>query len=182
MLGLAHGIGSALVLLSPLQPASGLVFPSRRHENKAVMAVTVTAGRGQQQQAAAAQHGQPGGGSQQDSRQYTFTFCLERVERGPYKVRIGEEGWFGQGPKPGIAFPSMRAPHPCWLPRLPGAIRPAARLYQGSRGKQASWHKALGALPPPPLHLPPKGCAHWRCVTQGCWLTVGVRDGDYASV
>lgn len=44
-----------------LQSASQLVFPSNRHQNKAVCAVAATAA----------------------GRQHLFTFCLERVLQGP---------------------------------------------------------------------------------------------------
>lgn len=45
------------------QPASQLVFPSKRHRNKAVCAVAATAA----------------------GRRHVFTFCLERVLQGPLK-------------------------------------------------------------------------------------------------
>lgn len=52
-----------------LQVVSQLRFPSRRMGNKAVQAVRVTS-------------------SGDGPRSFTFTFCLERVEVGPYKVRL----------------------------------------------------------------------------------------------
>lgn len=64
------------MLLRPVwlvQPASRLVFPSQRHGNKAVQAIQVEArpqGPGLQPQA------------------FTFTFCLERIDVGPYKVPL----------------------------------------------------------------------------------------------
>lgn len=66
---------SLLLNCDSWQPASQLVFPSSRHQNKAVGAVAVT-GRGQHQ---------------------VFTFCFERVLQGPMKncwvtvgVRVGD--------------------------------------------------------------------------------------------
>jgi hypothetical protein len=61
----------------PLQPASQLVFPSSRHKNKAVFAIEL--GVGEQQ------------------RRQLYTFCLEKIEQGPFKncwvtvgVRVGD--------------------------------------------------------------------------------------------
>ena len=51
-----------------MQPCSQLLFPSQRKENRAVQAVAVRAPSSDRQ------------------RPYTFTFCLERVDVGPYKV------------------------------------------------------------------------------------------------
>ncbi|KAL4853379.1 Methyltransferase-like protein 13 [Chlorella vulgaris] len=48
------------------QPASQLVFPSSRHKNKAVFAIEL--GVGEQQQ-----------------RRQLYTFCLEKIEQGPFK-------------------------------------------------------------------------------------------------
>ncbi|GAB4814135.1 hypothetical protein N2152v2_001181 [Parachlorella kessleri] len=84
------------------RPVSNLVFPSRRHENKAVLAIEVRScprqskpPRQQQLAGPSAQalkeelrrRQQQQQQSQQESaaRKYTFTFCLERVEKGPYK-------------------------------------------------------------------------------------------------
>ncbi|KAI3431586.1 hypothetical protein D9Q98_004636 [Chlorella vulgaris] len=59
------------------QPASQLVFPSSRHKNKAVFAIEL--GVGEQQ------------------RRQLYTFCLEKIEQGPFKncwvtvgVRVGD--------------------------------------------------------------------------------------------
>lgn len=59
-----------------MQPISQLVFPSKRHMNKAVCAVEVTSATQQRQ---------------------AFTFCLEKVEQGPWKnvwltvgMRVGD--------------------------------------------------------------------------------------------
>ena len=56
-----------------MKAASGLVFPSARHGNKAVQAVRVEA--------------RPSEAGAQP-QQFTFTFCLERIDAGPYKVRL----------------------------------------------------------------------------------------------
>lgn len=77
---------------------SPLLFPSSRHENRAVQAVEV---RGAPRSALRAPSGSDGGGGQTSSggshghgyggaaggglRSYTFTFCLERVLEGPLK-------------------------------------------------------------------------------------------------
>ena len=58
-------------VLCCLQPCSELLFPSRRKENRAVQVVEVQA---QSRKGANA------------IRPYTFTFCLERIDVGPYKV------------------------------------------------------------------------------------------------
>ena len=58
-------------VLCCLQPCSQLLFPSRRKENRAVQVVEVQA---QSRKGANA------------IRPYTFTFCLERIDVGPYKV------------------------------------------------------------------------------------------------
>lgn len=58
-------------VLCCLQPCSELLFPSRRKENRAVQVVEVQA---QSRKGANAM------------RPYTFTFCLERIDVGPYKV------------------------------------------------------------------------------------------------
>lgn len=54
---------SVLLNCDSWQPASQLVFPSKRHRNKAVCAVAATAA----------------------GRRHVFTFCLERVLQGPLK-------------------------------------------------------------------------------------------------
>ena len=64
---------------SPPQPSSALVFPKQRSGERALQAVTVTSAR---RRAAAVSGGEDGG-----LRPYTFTFCMERVQSGPYKVR-----------------------------------------------------------------------------------------------
>ena len=51
-----------------VQPCSQLLFPSQRKENRAVQVVEVRAPSHHRQQP------------------YTFTFCLERIDTGPYKV------------------------------------------------------------------------------------------------
>ncbi|KAG2453305.1 hypothetical protein HYH02_001531 [Chlamydomonas schloesseri] len=68
------------------RPVSPLVFPSTRHENKAVQAVEVVA---------RPRHG-PAASSDTALRSYTYTFCLERLDSGPCKdcwmvagVRVG---------------------------------------------------------------------------------------------
>ena len=60
-----------------MQPASPLVFPSQRTGERALQAVQVVGAR----KRAAVPGGSDGG-----LRPYTFTFCLERVQSGPYKV------------------------------------------------------------------------------------------------
>ncbi len=61
-----------------MQPASALVFPKQRSGERALQAVQVTSTR---RRAAAA------GGGEDGLRPYTFTFCMERVQSGPYKAR-----------------------------------------------------------------------------------------------
>jgi hypothetical protein len=98
-----------------VQPASNLVFPSRRHENKAVMAVEVVATRQQAQR--------PGQQAQQGNRTYTFTFCLERIDKGPYKV--GGMWWgTGQG-----WFEHEFRPFP--VSSWPGWLFSSAQCHQG---------------------------------------------------
>ena len=53
-----------------MQPGE-LIFPSRRGENRAVQVVQVRAASRQQPPV---------------MRAYTFSFCLERIDVGPYKV------------------------------------------------------------------------------------------------
>ena len=53
-----------------MQPGE-LIFPSKRGENRAVQVVHVRAASRQQPPV---------------MRAYTFSFCLERVDVGPYKV------------------------------------------------------------------------------------------------
>ena len=48
-----------------IQAVSDLTFTSSRRDDRAVQAVQVTKG----------------------SREQVFTFCLQRIEQGPYKVR-----------------------------------------------------------------------------------------------
>ena len=62
----------------PPQPSSALVFPKQRSGERALQAVTVTSAR----RRASMPGGEDGG-----LRPYTFTFCMERVQSGPYKVR-----------------------------------------------------------------------------------------------
>ena len=57
-----------------MQPRSQLLFPSQRKENRAVQVVEVRAPSSDRQ------------------RPYTFTFCLERVDVGPYKVAASFAG------------------------------------------------------------------------------------------
>lgn len=66
-----RAIRSPHVLVVTLQAISKVVFPSSRRGNRAVQAVEVQA----VQQKGEAR-----------LRPYVFTFCLERVEVGPYKV------------------------------------------------------------------------------------------------
>ncbi len=81
------------------QVVSPLLFPSSRHENRAVQAVEV---RGAPRSALRTPSGGGGGGGQPSGggggpshggvaaagglRSYTFTFCLERVLEGPLKA------------------------------------------------------------------------------------------------
>lgn len=109
---------SSIVPLSPMtthrpcnaylntQVVSPLLFPSSRHENRAVQAVEV---RGAPRSALRAPSGSDGGGGQTSSggshghgyggaaggglRSYTFTFCLERVLEGPLKVGASVACW-----------------------------------------------------------------------------------------
>lgn len=55
----------------PMQAISNVVFPSSRSGNKAVQAVEVQALQRK---------------GEARLRPYVFTFCLERVDVGPYKV------------------------------------------------------------------------------------------------
>lgn len=56
-----------------VQLSSPLLFPSQRSGERALQAVEVVSARR--------------GGEDEGLRPYTFTFCLERVEAGPFKVR-----------------------------------------------------------------------------------------------
>lgn len=94
-----------LLLSSPphrqrLQMASQLVFPSQRHQSKAVAAVEVVPASTAAAAAAAAAEaggGEGAAGEQQAAGKQLYTFCLERVTQGPYKncwmtvgVRVGD--------------------------------------------------------------------------------------------
>ncbi|KAG2438850.1 hypothetical protein HXX76_005390 [Chlamydomonas incerta] len=72
---LLHTAYRPLLNCDSWRPLSPLVFPSSRHDNKAVQAVEVVAKprRG------------PSAVSDSALRPYTYTFCLERVESGPCK-------------------------------------------------------------------------------------------------
>ena len=76
-------VGPALELLTTLgcssQPASALIFPKQRSGERALQAVQVVSAR---RRPAA-----PGATDDGGLRPYTFTFCMERVQSGPYKVR-----------------------------------------------------------------------------------------------
>ena len=65
-------------LLCTAQPASALVFPKQRSGERALQAVQVVSAR---RRGAAVP-----GSSDSSWRPYTFTFCMERVQSGPYKV------------------------------------------------------------------------------------------------
>jgi len=71
--GMGLGLGGALALLkleTPcMQASSKVIFPSQRMSNKAMQAVKVEGGLTR-------------------SQPYTFSFCMERVDVGPYKVRL----------------------------------------------------------------------------------------------
>lgn len=58
------------------QAMSPMTFPLQRTGERALQAVEVVAARRQ---------GDASGGG---LRPYTFTFCLERVDKGPYKVNV----------------------------------------------------------------------------------------------
>lgn len=63
-----------------MQPTSPMSFPQQREGQRALQAVAVTAQR---------RPGDPlldAGTGQGNRRQYPFTFCLERISRGPFKV------------------------------------------------------------------------------------------------
>ena len=64
-----------------MQPTSALVFPNQRSGERALQAVQVVSARRRAAAAAVA------GGGEDGLRPYTFTFCLERVQSGPYKAR-----------------------------------------------------------------------------------------------
>ncbi|PNW75675.1 hypothetical protein CHLRE_12g536450v5 [Chlamydomonas reinhardtii] len=72
---LLHTAYRPLLNCDSWRPLSPLVFPSTRHDNKAVQAVEVMA---KPRHGAAAASGSA-------LRPYTYTFCLERLENGPCK-------------------------------------------------------------------------------------------------
>ena len=108
----------ASAVLAP-QSTSPVNFPQQREGQRALQAVVVTARR---------RPGDPlldgGGGGRGDLRQYVFTFCLERVSRGPYKVRRGSLT---------IQAPTLPHRHPTAAPAgiLAGTL--ARRRRVGSR-------------------------------------------------
>eukprot|EP00877_Chromochloris_zofingiensis_P000634 jgi/Chrzof1/10571/Cz05g03260.t1 len=70
---------------------SHLVFPSLRHNNRAVQAVEVVANRGSDAAAS-----KPATSYSASLRSHAFTFCLEKIQAGPYEgcwltvgVRVG---------------------------------------------------------------------------------------------
>lgn len=69
------------------QAISNVIFPSHRHGNRAIQAIQVMS-------KASTESAAPGSNDQ--LRPYTFSFCLERIDQGPYKgcwltvgVRVG---------------------------------------------------------------------------------------------
>lgn len=108
-----------------LQATSPMVFPSTRVGTKAVQAVQVTS--------------QPSAGMSNAKRSHTFTFCLEHVTQGPYKVG-------------GTACPDAQSDAHCVCFMLRNCICICSIL--------------LIVV----------------CLMQGCWMTVGLRVGDYANV
>lgn len=103
---------SHLQLLCHVQATSPMVFPSTRTGERAVQTVEVMA--------------QPSASQAASKRAHTFTFCLEHITQGPYKV--------------------------------------------------ASWLQAYYA------HAHSSFTYMSKAVVQGCWMTVGLRLGDYANV
>jgi hypothetical protein len=77
---LMHVSYNPLINCDSWRSVSPLVFPSTRHENKAVQAVEVRARHRQPQPG-------PGAGADATLRSYTYTFCWERVSSGSFKVR-----------------------------------------------------------------------------------------------
>ncbi len=63
-----------------MQPTSALVFPKQRSGERALQAVQVVSARRRAATVAAS-------GGEDGLRPYTFTFCMERVQSGPYKAR-----------------------------------------------------------------------------------------------
>lgn len=108
-----------------LQATSPLVFPSTRVGTKAVQAIEVTS--------------QPSAGITNAKRSHTFTFCLEHVTQGPYKVH-------------GTACPDAHSDSRCiwFILRISVCICSILLMV---------------------VYL-----------MQGCWMTVGLRVGDYANV
>lgn len=58
------------------------MFPSLRHNNRAVQAVEVVANRGSDAAAS-----KPATSYSASLRSHAFTFCLEKIQAGPYEVR-----------------------------------------------------------------------------------------------
>lgn len=79
------------------QPASPVVFPSERYPNRVVQAVHVVAAADALDSGTGRESGSLGQAGTWRLRRHTYTFCLERVDRGAYKgcwltagVRIGD--------------------------------------------------------------------------------------------
>ena len=102
-----------------------MVFPSTRVGTKAVQAVEVTS--------------QPSAGITNAKRSHTFTFCLEHVTQGPYKVLV-------------LACPDVHSDVHCIWVMLCIFVCICSILLMV-------------------VYL-----------MQGCWMTVGLRVGDYANV
>lgn len=118
-----------------------MVFPSTRACTRAVQAIEVTPQRSTDSSAA--------------KRSHTFTFCLEHVTQGPYKVN--EIGY-------------------CLLCQMLNfmVIAMSKSLSTLSANLSSPRMPNMTALPAfdPYQHL----------LFQGCWMTVGLRIGDYANV
>ncbi len=118
-----QGAAAADVVCS--QATSPMVFPSTRVGTKAVQAVQVTS--------------QPSAGINNAKRSHTFTFCLEHVTQGPYKVQ-------------GIVCLTAHSDAHCTWFILCVCVCICLILLMV-------------------VYL-----------IQGCWMTVGLRVGDYANV
>ncbi|PRW39229.1 solute carrier family 40 member chloroplastic [Chlorella sorokiniana] len=134
------------------RPCSPLVFPSRRHQDRAVAAIEVVAAapqrQPQQQQQQDGRLGQQQAGSdagqQQRQQRQTFTWCLERVQQGPLKncwLTVGvRQRWqqqrAGQAQRLGTAV--------CSLPTV--AASGGAGDHADASGERALHPTALTAL------------------------------------
>ena len=116
-----------------------MMFPSQRSGERALQAVEIVSARR--------------GGDDEGLRPYTFTFCLERVQAGPYKVHAS-------------------SPLKC-MPRHRLHVARAVSAVQ--RMHLTFWIGSSRSCSVLQIRFP-------VCSLQNCWMTVGLRVGDYASV